>query len=125
MHDIRHSEDIRLLVNTFYDKIREDALLGPVFNERIAPEAWPAHLETMYKFWGLQLLGEKEYFGAPYAKHRTLPVDKPHFDRWMELWTATADELFSGPRIATAKVKAAAIAQVFLGKMRFERGIFD
>lgn len=124
MNDISTQEDIQLLVNTFYDKIRQDPMLGPIFNERIAPDAWPAHLATMYKFWGTQLLGEKEYFGAPYPKHRTLPVDQAHFERWVQIWHATADELFQGPRMSTAKVKGASIAQIFLGKIRFERGDF-
>ena len=38
------------MVNTFYDKIKEDELLGPIFNERIQ-DRWASHLETMYKFW--------------------------------------------------------------------------
>ncbi|WP_343700551.1 group III truncated hemoglobin [Chitinophaga sp.] len=123
MQDIVNSHDIQQMVDTFYAKIQQDELLGPVFAERIAPEAWSAHLQTMYRFWGTQLLGEKEYFGAPYAKHRTLPVGKEHFDRWLLLFNETVDELFRGPRASTAKVKAASIGQVFLSKILFERGM--
>lgn len=37
------------LVETFYGKIRDDELLGPIFNQRIAD--WPAHLARMKGFW--------------------------------------------------------------------------
>ncbi len=124
MRDIEQIEDVQLMVDAFYGKIQQDALLGPIFAERIPPEAWGKHLQTMYRFWGAQLLGIMEYQGAPYAKHRSLPIDQPHFDRWIALFHETVDELFRGPRASTAKVKAASIGQVFLGKMRFERGQF-
>lgn len=123
MQDIVNSHDIQQMVDAFYAKIQQDELLGPVFAERIAPDAWGMHLQTMYRFWGTQLLGEKEYFGAPYAKHRTLPVGKEHFDRWLLLFNETVDGLFSGPRASTAKVKAASIGEVFLSKILFERGM--
>ena len=123
MRDIENSDDIKLMVDTFYAKIQQDALLGPVFAERIAPDAWTPHLETMYRFWGSQLLGTQQYQGAPYAKHRTLPVHAEHFDRWLQLFDATVDELFKGPRASTAKVKAASIGKIFLSKMMFERGL--
>lgn len=124
MRDIATMADIQLMVDTFYDKIRQDELLGPVFGERIAPDAWTPHLETMYKFWGAQLLGIMEYHGRPFPKHRTLPIDGKHFDQWLLLFNQTLDELFEGPRASTARVKARSIAQVFLGKILFERGIY-
>lgn len=122
MQDIQTSRDIQQMVDAFYGKIQQDALLGPIFADRIAPGAWPAHLQTMYRFWGAQLLGAQEYQGNPYAKHRTLPVNAAHFDQWLALFNETVDELFKGPRASTAKVKAAAIGKIFLSKMLFERG---
>lgn len=116
--------DVKLMVDTFYNKIQQDALLGPIFAERIAPDAWTPHLETMYRFWGAQLLGIMEYQGRPFPKHRTLPIDGKHFDQWLLLFSQTLDELFAGPRASTAKVKAMSIAQVFLSKILFERGIY-
>src|SRR5436190_13745093 len=38
--DIMTLEDIRKLVDTFYEKVRQDALLAPIFNERIQ-NGWP------------------------------------------------------------------------------------
>lgn len=121
--DIENSHDIQQMVDAFYAKIQQDELLGPIFAERIAPDAWVPHLQTMYRFWGSQLLGEKQYQGAPYAKHRTLPVNAQHFDRWLLLFDETVNELFEGPRASTAKVKAASIGNIFLSKILFERGM--
>ena len=54
-HDIGTLDDIKLLVDTFYGKIRENELLGPIFNG-ILKDRWPAHLEKMYRFWQTVLL---------------------------------------------------------------------
>ncbi|MBC6608077.1 group III truncated hemoglobin, partial [Hymenobacter sp. BT188] len=48
--DIQNEADIKLLVDTFYNKVNADALLAPVFNE-FAHVDWPVHLPRMYDFW--------------------------------------------------------------------------
>lgn len=63
--DILTIEDVKLLVDRFYEKIRVDELLGPIFNERIQ-NRWPEHLEKMYRFWQTVLLGEHTYFSSPF-----------------------------------------------------------
>ena len=60
-NDILHLDDVKNLVDTFYSKVREDALLGPIFDERIQ-NRWPAHLAKMYTFWQTILLGEHTYY---------------------------------------------------------------
>lgn len=67
-HDILSLEDVKLLVNTFYGKVREDETLAQIFNERIK-DRWPEHLEKMYRFWQTVLLEEQTYFGAPFPPH--------------------------------------------------------
>ncbi len=59
------------------------------------------------------LLGTGTYRGAPFPKHAVLPVEKAHFDRWLELFLATVDELFSGPKAEEAKGRALSIADTF------------
>lgn len=54
--DILIREDIELLVNTFYDKIKKDDTIGYFFTE-IANVDWPTHLPKMYDFWESILLG--------------------------------------------------------------------
>lgn len=85
-------EDIlRKLVHRFYDRVRADAVLGPVFADRVGD--WPAHLERMVDFWSSVALMTGRYHGAPMTAHATLPVTWAHFDRWLTLFRATADEV--------------------------------
>jgi hemoglobin len=79
---------IERLVHSFYAKVREDALLGPVFAARV--EDWDVHLARMCRFWSSVALMSGAYSGNPMAKHAPLPVDATHFDRWLELFEATA-----------------------------------
>jgi hemoglobin len=111
-HDILTLEDVKLLVNTFYGKVREDALLASIFNERIG-NRWPEHLEKMYRFWQTVLLEEHTYYGAPFPPHAKLPVEHAHFERWLELFTQTVDELFSGEKAEEAKCRGGKMAQMF------------
>lgn len=112
MEDIRTSKDIQKLVNTFYGHIRKDELLGPIFNGHIADEQWPQHLDTLSKFWEVNLLGDTGFRANPRAKH--LGVDKnlnysvesKHFERWLQLWYGTIDTLFLGRIAEQAKNQA-------------------
>jgi len=79
------------LVDGFYDRVRADPLLGPVFADRITD--WGPHLEQMKLFWSSVALMSGVYHGRPMPKHLPLPVDARHFDRWLELFEATACDL--------------------------------
>lgn len=79
---------IERLVRRFYDRARADELLGPVFAGCI--EDWEPHLGQMCAFWSSVALLTGRYHGQPMAKHLPLPVDGRHFDRWLELFAATA-----------------------------------
>ena len=82
---------IARLVDGFYDRVRADPLIGPVFNERIRD--WGPHLEQMRLFWSSVALMSGVYHGRPMPKHLPLPIDARHFDRWLELFEATARDL--------------------------------
>ncbi|GAB3202573.1 hemoglobin [Pontibacter aydingkolensis] len=114
--DLENEEDIKLLVNTFYDAVNQDELLSPVFNG-FAKVNWDTHLPLMYTFWSTVLLGSMAYKGQPFPKHVSLPIERHHFSRWVELFTKTIDKLFEGDKAAEAKQKAISIAQVFQMKM--------
>ncbi len=79
------------LVDAFYDKVRDDPLLGPIFDARI--DDWDFHLQRMYAFWSSVALMSGVYNGQPMAKHMPMPVDARHFDRWLALFEETATEL--------------------------------
>jgi hemoglobin len=118
-HDILSLDDVKILVNTFYGKVREDEMLAPIFNERIQ-DRWPEHLEKMYRFWQTVLLGPHTYYGAPFVPHAQLPVAHQHFEKWMELFHQTVDELFTGIVADEAKWRGQKMAQMF--EMKIEMG---
>ena len=118
MKEIISLDDIKILVDTFYGKVKKDELIGPIFNERIQ-DRWPQHLETMYTFWQTLLLNERTYFGSPFPAHTSLPVSGKHFKKWMELFTQTVDELFTGEKADEAKQRAGKIAEIFESKIEF------
>lgn len=112
MNDIQGREDIKKLVDTFYQKVRLDTLLSPVFASRIPDEAWPAHLERMYAFWNAILFAERGFDGNPMQKHLRLPIEEKHFSQWLLLFTETIDANFRGEKAEEAKQRANAIAQI-------------
>lgn len=118
--DISNIEDIKILVNTFYEKVQKDDLIGPIFNEKMMGR-WPQHLEKMYRFWQTILLEEHTYSGSPFPPHKQLPVNQSHFDRWMEIFTTTVDSLFVGKLAEEAKVRAANMAYMFNYKIEYFR----
>jgi len=83
---------IESLVRGFYAKVRDDALLGPIFASRISD--WEPHLQTMCRFWSSVMLTSGTYKGQPLPKHVALPIDKQHFAHWLALFEETARELF-------------------------------
>jgi hemoglobin len=82
---------IEQLIRAFYDKVRADAVLGPIFEARIRD--WEPHLAQMFAFWSSVALMTGRYHGTPMVKHNRLPVDAGHFDRWLGLFGATAREI--------------------------------
>jgi hemoglobin len=111
--DITDRADVIHLVNSFYEKVKADDLLAPVF----AHLNWPAHLPVMYDFWNSLIFGDRTYNGNPFAKHKDLVIEGLHFDRWLLLFYATLDEHFAGPRAIEVKHRATSIAGVFKYKM--------
>ena len=116
--NISELDDIKLLVDSFYDKIREDDLLKDIFNN-IIQDRWPEHLEKMYRFWQTVLLGDHTYFGSPFVPHAKLPVEKRHFDRWMKLFVETVDTYFVGEKAERAKWQGDRMAEMFLSKIEY------
>ena len=113
-------EDIKTLVDSFYEKVNADELLSPIFND-VAKVDWAEHLPNMYQFWGSLLLRQNSYRGQPWPKHAVLPVGSKHFARWLRLFKATVDELFIGEKATEAKNLAASIADTFQNRMQIVR----
>ena len=111
---------IALLVRTFYDRARRDALIGPVFEAAVAD--WDDHIGKITDFWSSVMLRTGRYQGRPMRPHLILPLTGAHFDRWLALFEATARELCP-PEIAEAFiVRARRIADSFEMARASQRG---
>ena len=99
------------LIPLFYARVREDAGLGPVFNDAVAD--WPEHLDKLVAFWSSVMLTSGRYKGNPMIAHlKHKPRITPElFDRWLVLWAQTTDELMAPPAAAALQAKAARIAE--------------
>jgi len=89
-------ETIKALVDQFYTRVRSDSKLGPIFNQALghSDAEWQPHLERMYSFWSSIMLASRRYHGNPIQKHLNLPTfDRDLFDRWLELFSETANEV--------------------------------
>ena len=120
-HDLADRNDIELLVNSFYDKVKSNQVIGHIFND-IAKVDWDTHLPKMYAFWASTLLGERSYTGNPMQKHLELSkfatLTEVEFSEWLMLFTQTTDELFQGEKSEEAKIRAANIARLMLYKIQ-------
>lgn len=114
--DIAILDDIRLMVDTFYGKVREDETLKDIFNNEVQ-DRWPAHLEKLVNFWQTVLLDKHTYYGSPFLPHTKLPIDKNHFDQWLMLFFETVDENFEGKKADEAKWRAQKMAEMFMYKL--------
>ena len=101
MHDsVPMLDQARLarLVDRFYDKVRTDPMLGPVFDPVVAD--WNHHKALMTSFWSTVVLRTAQYRGNPLAKHRPLDIGGAHFERWLALWRETVREVLPDPESA-------------------------
>src|SRR5665213_1140003 len=104
-------ENIGRLVDDFYDKIRADPELGPIFL-RVIPDDWDPHLATMRKFWSSVMLTSGLYKGDPVAVHRrVVGIEMELFDCWLNLFHQTSRELFVDDLADAFLEKAARIAE--------------
>src|SRR5690242_5382959 len=119
-NDIENFDDIKLLVNTFYEKVKQDEKIGFIFND-VAKINWDIHLSKMYSFWETLLFGAISFKGNPMLKHMILnnkiKLTNEHFSQWIFLWRQTTDELFSGSLAENAKNKAEAIKDLMAAKI--------
>lgn len=88
---------IERLIRRFYDNVRDDEVLGPIFAARITD--WETHLQRMFAFWSSVTLASGRYHGQPMVKHAKLPIDARHFDRWLAIFESTTHEICS-PEVA-------------------------
>ena len=92
-------------VTLFYARVRQDADLGPIFNQAVSD--WPAHLSKLTDFWHAVMLTSGRYKGDPMTAHMRHTAIRPeHFDRWLMLWRQASEEVMS-PEDASALIAKA------------------
>ena len=119
--EITSSEDIQLMVNEFYGKVKEDELLGPIFNT-VIQDNWDTHLEKMYGFWETIVFNVQKYTGSPFQKHIPLPLEGKHFERWLALFHATIDAHFVGKNAEEIKKRSTQMGMMFEHKLKHIKG---
>ncbi len=121
--ELNSREDIELLVNSFYEKVQQDKIIGHIFTD-VAKVNWDHHLPKMYDFWETILFGQKGFKGNPMEVHFKLnqvyPLLAEHFDQWKSLFFDTVDEHFEGEFAELAKQKAQSIADLMFFKINIK-----
>jgi hemoglobin len=121
--DIESRMDIELLMDTFYEKVKKDDTIGYIFND-IAKVNWEHHLPIICDFWETLLLNASSYSKNAMAVHynlnRKVPLEEKHFQRWLQLFFETVDDLFTGDIATMAKKRAKSIASLMQFKMKQE-----
>lgn len=123
--DIKNRADVKLLVETFYIKIRADKVLGPIFNGII--KDWEPHLVLLTDFWETQLFLTRKYHGNPVTVHQEVDdktnhtITSEHFGFWLNLWFETIDELYEGEVAWIAKNRAQKMSTMLFMQMFMHR----
>ncbi|CAL2093752.1 group III truncated hemoglobin [Tenacibaculum sp. 190524A02b] len=121
--EIINRDDVYLLVSTFYNKIKLDDFIGPIFISTIPANEWNDHLEKLTDFWETNLFFVRKFKGNPMKAHKDVDmnfnykISQEHFGRWLQLWFTTVDELFLGQKANEAKERARNIASMLFFRM--------
>jgi hemoglobin len=115
-------DDIRTLVHTFYGRVREDELIGPVFNAKV--EDWPEHLSNLCDFWSSVVLRTRRFQGRPMRAHLLIAdqISGEHFDRWLDLFEKTARDVLPPDAAPIFIQRARQIADSFEFGIATQRG---
>ncbi len=114
--------EIAAVVDLFYDRVRTDAMLGPIFNAAVGD--WPHHLDRLRAFWSSVMLTSGRYKGNPLAAHlpHASEMTEAAFTRWLDLWRATTNELLSAAAAQAMQAKAERIAQSLSLAVAYQSG---
>ena len=127
LRDIQDRKDIKLLINTFYEKARTDKDLGYIFDE-VAKVDWENHMPIMYDFWENALFHTGNYKRNAMQVHvdlnEKIALTKEHFDTWLTIFKSTVDELFKGEVANNAKTRAISIATMIQLKIYNQSNTF-
>ncbi|MFY7839347.1 MAG: group III truncated hemoglobin [Lacibacter sp.] len=113
--DIRNREDIRLLMERFYDKLLADESISYLFTD-VAKINLEEHFPVLVDFWDSILFQADTYHKNAMKPHLDLhqqsPLEPHHFKTWLGYFIATVDELFEGEKAELARQRATSIATI-------------
>lgn len=113
-------EEVDRLVRSFYGRVRQDDLLGPVFEAHV--HDWEEHMRHLVDFWSALLRGTRRFRGAPVQKHMVIDeLSEALFDRWLVLFRQTTAELGNVPMQRLADDAAERIAENFWRRFQMSR----
>jgi hemoglobin len=115
--EIEEIADLELLISSFYDKVLKDDDLSPFFKHFNMND----HMPRMVQFWSFALLDVQGYRSNVIEKHLHMPLKKDHFDRWVELFEQTLEELFIGDKVDLAKQKVAVLRWTMEAKINAQK----
>lgn len=120
--DLCTEDEVHQLVHGFYARVREDAVLGPIFNTHV--KDWTPHLAKMVDFWSSALRGTARFRGTPMPKHVALPgLSAELFQRWLTLFHQTTAGLGNAAMQERADDLAGRIADSLWYSYRISRGV--
>ncbi len=123
MKDVLSRADIAVVVDHFYARAMQDPVIGYLFEGLDLPK----HLPTIHDFWENILFRTGAYKGGMMYKHLMLDARKPlrleHFQRWLELFVTTIDELFAGENANTMKQFAYSVANTIYARVSQQNAI--
>ena len=111
---------ITQLVNVFYDRAKAHPELGPLFQATIGD--WEGHLQLICDFWSHALMGTQRYKNHAYPAHVSLPIQRQHFDQWLDLFRPSARETLPAEAARRAIARAEHMTESFrAGLFPFDR----
>ena len=114
MSDIKDEDDVELFVRSFYARALKDEQLAPFFKHM----NFEKHIPKMIHFWAFVLLDGGGYKTDVTQLHINMPIEKEHFERWIELFNGTIDSLFEGEKAKSAKDRAFVMRWTMEAKMK-------
>ncbi len=119
-----NAETLRIMLDSFYEHVRKDELIGPIFEDMIGTtdEDWAPHMDRVVAFWCSVLLGSKTYGGGFMMKHGTIPgLEMRHFKRWMEIFMPVVSDHYD----VTPSIDITIKAQTLMRNLHQQYGQFQ
>ena len=118
-------ENLKTLVSLFYERALNDKDIGNIFlvefGDDITNEEWTEHIELLVNFWDSVFLDETAYNGDPFGPHFTIVnLKNDHFKPWVDLFTATANEIYVPKVAALFKEKGELYSKEFIHRLSQE-----